>query len=93
MPALFYLKGDVADRAAIAWPEFFGSSPYRSPPPQSRLPCSTRNRATSSAISPRSLSKSPDIASLRRSNDWSVVAPLVRVGDGHFVARYRIGGL
>jgi glutathione transport system ATP-binding protein len=30
---------------------------------------------------------------LRRPNDPPVVAPLVRVGDGHFVARHRIGGL
>jgi hypothetical protein len=29
---------------------------------------------------------------LRRPNDWPVVAPLVRVGDGQFVARHRIGG-
>jgi glutathione transport system ATP-binding protein len=29
---------------------------------------------------------------LRRPNDPPVVAPLVRVGDGHFVARHRIGG-
>ena len=30
---------------------------------------------------------------LRRPNDPPVVAPLVRVGDGHYVARHRIGGL
>jgi hypothetical protein len=30
---------------------------------------------------------------LRRPNDPPVVASLVRVGDGHFVARHRIGGL
>jgi len=29
---------------------------------------------------------------LRRPKDPPVVAPLVRVGDGHFVARHRIGG-
>ena len=30
---------------------------------------------------------------LRRPNDLPVVGPLVRAGDGHFVARHRIGGL
>jgi glutathione transport system ATP-binding protein len=30
---------------------------------------------------------------LRRPNDIPVVPPLVRVGDGHFVARHRVGGL
>ena len=30
---------------------------------------------------------------LRRPNDMPFVAPLVRVGHGHFVARHRVGGL
>jgi glutathione transport system ATP-binding protein len=30
---------------------------------------------------------------LRRPDDSPVVAPLVRVGEGHFVARHRVGGL
>jgi glutathione transport system ATP-binding protein len=30
---------------------------------------------------------------LRQPNDMPVVLPLVRVGDGHFVARHRVGGM
>ena len=32
-------------------------------------------------------------STLRLSNDILAVPPLVRVGDGHFVARHRVGGM